>query len=288
MSDHIKIEIPKGLPIAIGHKPKHKVAVTALLMLKSMYEAGKLKDETKAFTAASIALDMSYKTFKSRITDLIELELLTKQDGYLLFASWETLQEKYGYDHSNKFYKIHFAPYTVMTDSGRVKYKFTDEIDALCMQEIELNQVKAINAKVKFTPELKQAILNVTDTLHRQSVVNTQVICWKREGAGFNEDGIEALEMVRFDTAVSTDTYNYYFEYHGRGSMAYKKRRLEALGIIKVFHRQIDIQPGTHTTSASRTTDLGTVVATKEKLFLVMPDQVVFFKPNERKCAKAV
>ena len=267
-----KIKIPRGIWNAVSHTRKKRKAVCTFLVLKCVCESGKFKGYIEASGE-------SLRNFNRRIEVMQSIGLLSHSDGYYQLASWETVQDIFSLPANNKFY---YVPYAQGSDTT---YDLEDEFYQLAARDAIEGQKKAIKAILNVNKPLAQEIRTVADAVSSEAVFHTQLRCWINEGMGFdpNEQYILLNSEIRFDTQCSTDHYNYLFEYHGRGSWCYRRNRLERLEMVKRFQRRIELPKGTHTTLEARKCDFGHVQWIDGKLWLILPDEIVFFKPSERR-----
>ncbi len=275
MSNTIKIQIPKGLPLVVAPDKPVRKAVASLLMLKAYYKDQGLILRSEVATAADFCR-VSAKTLRRRLQLLQDEKLIYLKDdckgGAFYFADWGTIRAHFDLKH---------AGFTYIRDTGR---DLVDVLEALAMRAPVDAQYKAYYTRIKYTPNLKNELSEVTGgKTNAAAVLQAQLNCFIAEGRGYDENQQYVLNTVRADLMVDTHYYNDMFNYHGLGSMAYKKRKLQSEGLITYVHRTYELEG--HTTRRSRETMLGDVIppvrgGTRSKPLLVMPDLITFHSPS--------
>lgn len=276
MEGSIKYKIPKGLPLAVSKDKPLRKAVASLLVLKAYYiNQGHIRHNE--LDQAAIYCHVSTKTLSRRIDLLISVDLMyDKQDNYY-FASWDTICE---------YFKLERDKFHYVRDTG---LDLVDILELFAMRAPVDNQTKAYYNWLKFTPGLRQELAEVTGGATKaEAVLQVQLHCFLTEGRGYSDNQKDILGMIGADFSVNTYYYNEMFNYRGIGSMAYKKRKLQKLGLLEYTHRVYPLDG--HTTRRSRETNLGDVIhptrGTASKPVLVMPDSIVFYSPSQPKCMK--
>ena len=302
--------------MAIAPLPLRKrSAVCTLLLLKDAYQdCGKFRapikknnrnwDRTGEIEAAG-KIGVSIRTIARHIKQLIDLDLVRLEYGHYELASWETIQDKFKLQSNNKFFHLLYDPQKVLVaDNG---YNLVHELKMMAANQLSKDSANAIRTQIHFNPEYKEEIKNVAGIAHwdNEAVFRTQLKAYVKEGGNLDQDQYDVLMSKRCDTAISTKGYNYLFEYHSRGGMAYQKRRWEDMGMVVVHKRRVELDPHTFTTDDERDcSKFGDIVwgdpdassiswsnitpddrikPQYSSLWLILPDKIEFITPKNRK-----
>jgi hypothetical protein len=269
---------------------------------------GARKWDRYALSVAADKTGLPIRSLDRHIKQLIDLKLIKLENGYYQLASWETVQERFELENNNKFFHLLYDRTAIETaDNG---YNLVHELKFMAAHQLQKDQSNAIRTHMHFNSEVKEELKNVAVISHwdNEAVFLTQLKTYIQGGANVSEDQYDVLMSKRCDTSVSTDRYNYLFEYHSRGGMAYQKRRWEDMGMVIVHKRRIELDPHTFTTEEERDySKFGDIVwgdpdassiswsnikpedrvkPEYRSLWLILPDRIEFIEPKNRKWMK--
>jgi len=266
----IKIKIPARLSSKIAHSAKLRRSLDTYLLLKAQYESGKVELNKASRQELELLCGKHFKTLHSRLKHLHSLHIVEYSKERVLLCSWEKLAEIFEYEMKGNYY--------VRSDGSR---QVSDILEALFMREKESDCKAQFKRKIKHE-DVKQELENVAGSTNTEAVQHCQLYHYLREYSELSEDEKFYLyEIARADTSLSYRLWSYYFDLHSRGGFAYKKRKLQKLGLLAVEKRAWIIK-GTHKTRALRKSILGTApyVPKLKQVVFFMPDKLTYLSPS--------
>lgn len=276
-----KIKIPKGLSLAISGNRRLKKALDTWLILKAIHEDGAIQIPRKGgkdIVCRNLAADhraafgVCYKTISTRITWLIQNGYIRDTGHGWELISWIDLGRKLNLPFCNRFY--HVKP------SG-VKIEYI--LDQKTIDEKIQQCREAYRFKLKYTPGLEYEIEKIAGSANASAVYSSQFDAYYRNGCGFSENEYYVLmKILNPDFALNYRSLSRLFGYNAKGSMAYRKRKLQALGLINITPRVYEVSPDGKTTPGSRKFMMGTVKYFRpvKKLGLLLPDKIEILSHN--------
>ena len=245
--DKIIIKIPKGLPSKLASSSQEQKAVSLLLMLKSFYDSGNLINTTLKIKEAAKNCGVCYNTFNTHLDMLKALKLARVQGGFLYLASWQELYEHYGLKGKQRFY--------IITKDSKIRLEHY--IQALAIEEDNKRLEAAFYFYLSRHPEIKEELKHVFGSANRSAIQYWQLQAYLNYYAELDDNESFILNMFNADLECNYDTWSDFFGYNSFGGLAYKKRKLASLNLIRVTKRQYLLH--CHTTVLRRTTYLGKV-----------------------------
>lgn len=270
-----KIKIPQTLPAAIAHSNKLKSSLDTWLVLKSYCESGIVKLGAIERKDLSNICICSVKTFTKRLKHLAGLGLIEYSKQSALLCSWDKLAAIFELKEEAG-HKLHH--YFIKYDGSK---RIFDVLEAKMMQAKEAQCRKAAISKLTRNSIIAQEVKQLAGHVNMEAVLHSQLHHYLNEFKQLSEDEYFVLfKVARADTALSSKQWAWLFDVRGRGTMAYKKRKLVAAGLITVTKRAYVLPSGTHTTKASRKCILGTAPRIKDKTVFTMPDAITYLSAS--------
>ncbi|MCW5907330.1 MAG: hypothetical protein KIS94_05690 [Chitinophagales bacterium] len=286
MQKPLTIKLLKGLPLAAveaGERSAFLRALETFCYMKAMWPDRPMPNNPDAINLLAAESKRSTKTIKRRLAYLQSRDLVRAHHlrGYDCL-SWRALARDYAIPHQH-FYHIKNSAYVHLYDI--IDKKVESEKQKQCSVAIR-NRVKSnrytqeIIEEVsgsRFYPEaLAEHQLNYLLSGGRSHAHcdDAQYVLSTHYTQAYNDR--EKEKKLRGDTALCSRSLTKLYGYSGHGTMAYKKRKWQRLGLCNVFQRVFTIPNGIYTTKASRKHRLGFIrFNTANGLTeLVMPDLI--------------
>lgn len=277
----LTLKVLKGLPLACaGEGPGFLRALETYCYMKAMWTDKPMPDTPEARQQLATESGRSVKTIKRRLARLQELGLITCQlyRGYDA-CSWDKLRERFGIKHAH-FYHI----------QNKKHIRLYDILDKKVESEKQKQCSVACNNRVKFNTYIRQSYEEVAGKFNRLHLAHHQLQLLLNGGQHYPDDFAYIFntryrgqyknaddKKLRGDTALSSRTLTKLYGYKGHGTMAYKKRKWQRLGLCDVFSRRVEVPNGIYTTVEARKHRLGFMRFDRQKgvLELIMPDLIV-------------
>jgi hypothetical protein len=274
MHNPSSIKILKGLSLAIAAEQQAFKLLETLAFIKAVWVSQPMPNTLAARGILAELSLRSTKTINRRINALIGIKWLHKCGHGYEAISWSDLASKYHIRHKH-FY------YVKIQEHVKLEYILQSKVIA----EKKSQCKAAFNYRLSNAQSFKDEMKPVTGSVSSEAVATHQRQFFLVGGRGYSSEAKETLstiylrkesKMLRGDTNVSSGTLKMIFAKRGHGSIAYKKRRLQYLGLIEVRKQTFNIDNGIHTTKASRRTRLGFVKwnETDQQLQLIQPDDI--------------
>lgn len=271
----LRIRIPHGLPELLVQKDNRKLLrpVLALLHLKALYKHGRIVDTPAGRREAANNLRISPKQLGRYLNELEANELVSyPENGAIHFASWEDLTAKFNCSRS----RYHLVPVMERERGYKMpeKWRTTNALDWLIFSNrIELCK-RTYFYKLSKAPGAEQDIKQVAGSLSKEAILQAQINCFLTNGASCDEEYRYQLMCNRADFAVGVKGYGRLYGLTPQ-AISYKKKKLQALGMIQVEKRRIELTR----TKGNRQTFLGIVPwdSQRRKPVLNLPDSLKFY-----------
>lgn len=265
-----KVKIPKNLANFCMHSKTIRKAVDSLLMLKHLLPHGYMCADTKGLQALENDLGISYKTIQRRLFTLKNLGLVTYKGGKMVhFASWVTMRQITECS-ATSFYNYNIDLLKIVS--------IEHQLEALAINEYQEQCKKAYYTKIN-KDDLKSVIIEraFDGVKPFESFTEAVTIAHLADYIqGRNKESYYLYEYNRSDAQIGYKRLTQLFGYNSWGGMAYKKRKLQVMGLIDVQKRQIEFDRSLHTNTQARKTVLGSITYQKAtgKLQLTLPDSI--------------
>lgn len=271
----LKIQIPKGISLAvIGDKRARKLLDT-FLILKSAYKSGTVKIDGNSMNELAALCGRSSKTVKNRIKELAADGLVkySKDLRFIYLCKWEHLCVHYGISPLFRFYYVKKTP-------GKT---VEDVLEALAMKEKEKECARAAQYKLHQSDSNIQSEIVQVAGKTLEAVAHCQLYHDLTDKKCLPDDvALILFSVLRGDTSISSKKWSELFGYESKGGMAYKKRKLANKGLIVVTKREWKLGTGTHTTRKRRKCVSGSVVwiQREKELKFVACDSITYLNPS--------
>lgn len=250
------IRIPRQLGLAVMHSKRLRKCVEVLLYLHYYCDAGRYADTKAMHTEYAAKCRRDVQTYDTRIKELIRLKLAHRKDGMLYFASWDKIGE---------YFKIQIrrGGHYVQPPTGDARLE--DILEAIGMNEYMEKCKQAFYYYINKYPEARETMQRVAGSSSRDAIHYSQLATFLRNYKGLNDEDRYWLHAHRADNNLSYAKWSKLFAYKSKGGMAYKKRKLEKLGLINIERKRTFVMEH-HTTRQSRQWIMGTsYYASKDK-----------------------
>lgn len=284
-SKPLTIKVLKGLPLAAaGEQSSLLRSLSIVFIIKALYKDRPMPDTPDARTELAELSLYSERQIRRLLTTAEQHGFITR--AYLRgidCISWDALRERFGIRHEHYY---HFKTHKHV--------RLYDILDKKAESEKRRQCAVAVHNRVKhdsFVNEVGEEVSGGAFTAF--TLAKHQLIYFLTKGSAYQfceeakyvlstayrqrHSDKEKEKILRGDLALSSRSMARLYNLKGHGSMAYKKRKWQRLGLAEVYHRVHEIASGMYTKTATRKHRLGYVQFNPAtgNTELIMPDLVI-------------
>lgn len=250
------------------HSKTSRKVLDTWFRLKVLFDNGYFKYSTKSLKELEDDCGVTYKTILKRLRIAQSMRLVRLSEGTAYLAPYSQLQKTFGCVFTRHYY----IKWDLLEHSS-----IEDLLDAKAIEEKQLECKQAYYFKInKFQAkeDLKRVIPEGYERSFTQGATMAHLVDFLEGG---DTENSWLFKIGRADFQVGHNRLTELYGYSSRGSLTYKKRKLQKLGLITVNKRTVEFDRGKHSTRQKRSTDLGTVNYRRfdGKLQLTLPDEII-------------
>lgn len=230
INDQPKYRIPKQLATIVAQNKEERKALDTFITIKAFTDEPRFSDTPEQIRIFAKLNRRHPKTIVARLKWLCKNGLCVHEAGYYQLVSWQTLCQQYGILPRYYFFRSDSIFFT--QNKGYIEHV----LEAKTVAEASARQKSAYKYKAERTPGYKEAIENTIGTQMSQAVFNSQLHLFT-SGNTNNSDEAFFIRQLRADFSNNYTSLTKMFGLTGLGSIAYKKRKLQSLGLWSIQKR---------------------------------------------------